>query len=223
MHFFRRSWAFLFFALLLQLIFNPCLETEFGVAGKWILISLNSLVVITVVHKLAIGRVRFIVALLLGIPTLVLYWIPRSTALDLTMSILTGCLYLYAVLLLLPYLLRAHKIGIDELFGASSLYILIGLTWALLYLVLEITIPGSFHISDAHNPDGVLLLGDFTYYSFVTLTTLGYGDLVPVSCQARSLAILEAISGLLTLSVVFARIVSLYAAQLVGGDKKRDV
>ena len=220
MRFFQRTWAFLFSALLLQLIFNPCLETEFGVAGKWILISLNSLVVIAIIHKLTLGRIRFIVAVLLGIPTLVLYWIPRSPALDLAMSILTGSLYLYAVLLLLPYLLRAHRIGIDELFGASSLYILIGLTWALLYLVLEITIPGSFHIADAQNPDGALYLGDFTYYSFVTLTTLGYGDLVPVTCQARSLAVLEAVSGLLTLSVVFARIVSLYAAQLFEADKK---
>lgn len=105
-------------------------------------------------------------------------------------------------------------------FGAASLYILIGLSWAILYLILETTLPGSFHIADAHNPDGVLSLGDFTYYSFVTLTTLGYGDMVPVSCQARSLATLEAISGLLTLSVVVARIISLHAAQLLEEDKK---
>ena len=67
--------------------------------------------------------------------------------------------------------------------------------------------PGSFYASSVHNPTGVFTFPDFIYYSFVTLATLGYGDITPLTAQARSLAILETASGTIYIAVLIARLV----------------
>ena len=95
----------------------------------------------------------------------------------------------------------------DVLYGAISVYLMIGLTWSVAYLLLENLYPGSFYIDAAHNPDGYLNLSDLLYYSYVTLTTLGYGDITLVTSQARSLAFLEAVCGVLYVAVLVARLV----------------
>lgn len=208
-------WEFLFTALILQMVFNPCMRTSYGEAAPWYAVVFNSLVILTIIHKLSDHWAHLVGGLLLGLPSLVLIWIPGREALDVILVAFLGVLYLFAIAMLIPKLLKMRDVGISELFGAGSLYILFGLAWALLYRFLEYTIPGSFQLNIGLTPD----LGDFIYYSFVTLTTLGYGDIVPISCQARSLAILEAISGLLTLSLIVARLISLNAAKIMKEDQ----
>lgn len=68
--------------------------------------------------------------------------------------------------------------------------------------------PGSFQM-----PQGTINQATFTYYSYVTLTTLGYGDITPISTPARSLALLEAMMGQLYLAVLIARLVGIHIAQ----------
>jgi len=97
-----------------------------------------------------------------------------------------------------------HAIS-DRVFGAVVLYLLLGLIWAVAYSTLETAAPGSF----AGAPHDEFERADWVYFSFVTLTTVGYGDITAVARGARTLAILEALIGQLYPAVIIARLVSL--------------
>jgi hypothetical protein len=105
----------------------------------------------------------------------------------------------------------------ERLAASLSFYLLLGLMFALLFTVIAELLPGSFHFS-ATRPAAVTArpLADLIYFSFVTLATLGYGDIVPLSPSAKGLAILEAILGQIYLVVVVARLVSLYGKSEAG-------
>jgi voltage-gated potassium channel Kch len=94
--------------------------------------------------------------------------------------------------------------------------LLIGISFASLYHLTYLITPGAFYYGV--DPGAILTFSDFVYFSFVTLATLGYGDIVPMTAQARSFAILEAITGALYLAVLIAKIVSLTITTNV--DKK---
>jgi hypothetical protein len=104
--------------------------------------------------------------------------------------------------------------GVDRerIFASLSLYLMLGLIFALLFVLIDMFLPGSFNYpaillaNDPSNKPLTLLM----YFSYVTLATLGYGDIVPLSGPARGLAILEAMIGQLYLVLVVARLVSLY-------------
>ena len=97
-----------------------------------------------------------------------------------------------------------HAVG-DRVFGAIVLYLLLGLIWGVVYAVLGAHSPGAF--AGHAGADGTLT--DWVYFSFVTLTTVGYGDITPVATSARSLAMLEALTGQLYPAIIIARLVSL--------------
>ncbi len=97
-----------------------------------------------------------------------------------------------------------HAIG-DRVFGAIVLYLLLGLIWGVLYAALGAHSPDAF----AGHPGADGGLTDWVYFSFVTLTTVGYGDITPVATSARSLAMLEALTGQLYPAIIIARLVSL--------------
>ena len=99
----------------------------------------------------------------------------------------------------------------ERLAAALGFYLLLGLIFAFLFTVITELRPGSFHFATARPPEfAARPLADMVYFSFVTLATLGYGDIVPLSSSAKGLAILEAILGQIYLVVLVARLVSLY-------------
>jgi hypothetical protein len=94
--------------------------------------------------------------------------------------------------------------------GAIVVYLLLGGLWALLYQVVALTIPHAFRLSeDLAGGDPNALQRMMTYYSFITLTTTGYGDITPIHPVARTLAMLEALVGQLYPAITLARLVSL--------------
>lgn len=103
--------------------------------------------------------------------------------------------------------LRRGSVTRERLYAASSVYLLAGLAFALTYHWLERVQPGSLRGSGGAG--GPFDLDDAVYFSFVTLATLGYGDVVPVTPVARSLAIVEAVGAQLFVAVLIARLVSL--------------
>ena len=100
------------------------------------------------------------------------------------------------------------EMNANRLFGAVCVYLLLGTLWALMYAVLNMLDSESF-AGNLHGSDGV----DWVYYSFVTLTTLGYGDILPASATARVLAYSEAVVGVFYMAVLVAALVSSYAAE----------
>jgi hypothetical protein len=97
------------------------------------------------------------------------------------------------------------KPAVDRIIGAVVLYLLIGVNWAVAYALIDGVHPGSF----TGGTGEALGIRHWTYFSFVTLTTVGYGDIVPAARVARSMAMVEALVGQLYPAVILARLVSL--------------
>jgi hypothetical protein len=91
--------------------------------------------------------------------------------------------------------------------GAIAVYLLLGLTWGIAYILIELQTPGSFNLGIAS--DRSQLSSDMMYYSIVTLTTVGYGDITPLSAAARNLSNLEGLVGQLYPAILLGRLVSL--------------
>lgn len=117
------------------------------------------------------------------------------------LAIITGAI--------LAYIFRRQDIDADIIAGAIVAYLLMALMWSLLYGVLETTHPGSFKLAD-----GVTFTGRelFTYFSFVTITTVGYGDIIPVTPVARAFSNLEAVVGQLYLVILVSWLVGMYVS-----------
>ena len=101
-------------------------------------------------------------------------------------------------------------VNLELIFGAVSAYLLLGVAWGFLHTLVELLQPGAYLVPRELNPDGILNNADFLYFSFTTLTTLGYGDITPVTSQARSMVILEAVTGVFYLAVLISRLIGLY-------------
>ena len=105
-------------------------------------------------------------------------------------------------------LLSSDSIDLNKVIGGICIYLLLGMTWAFFYLFINIAIPDSFDgLTSTEIGDQVI---DLIYFSFVTLTTLGYGDLTPVRPLARTVAYLEAIVGQFYVAVLVAWLVAMY-------------
>jgi hypothetical protein len=112
-------------------------------------------------------------------------------------------LTIFALLMIQTFLVTgrawAHRIA-----AAVAVYLLLGLIWARLYETVELLAPGSFRVAAGEHLSSASLV----YFSFVTLATVGYGDLTPIHLIARNLAVLEAITGQLYMVILISRLVS---------------
>jgi hypothetical protein len=142
--------------------------------------------------------------------------------------LVAACVFAFALYHILRAILAGHVSG-DAIFGAVCGYLLLGIIWALLYSAIETAWPGSFSESAAlKSLDGKATVDRniLTYYSFITLATVGYGDVTPVAPLARTLAWIEAIAGQIYLATLVAGLVGLKVSQAIrdssGKDDNRD-
>ncbi len=118
-------------------------------------------------------------------------------------------LMLFSTYCVLRYVLRSRTISRDQIYAGISMYLMFGFAFGAVFHLVSILDPTSFGATgDAVGRAGT---PDLMYFSFVTLATLGYGDIVPRTNFARSIAILEALVGMLYIAVFMARLVSLHA------------
>jgi hypothetical protein len=210
---FRRfSTVQLLIALAVLLICAPFVEELEG--GHLILSVLFSLVLIAAVVAVADRKRTLAIALVLAVPAITARWINHFRPDLVHPSVFLICaLVLLAFVIghLLSIILRAPVVTVDVLCASIAAYLMLGLTWTVAYwLVDQVTPGGAF----SFNTDrGEHSMNGFTgfYFSFITLSTVGYGDITPVSQAARWLAALEAMTGLLYVAVLIARLVSLYS------------
>jgi voltage-gated potassium channel len=184
--------------------------------------GLIALLLVAAILSLCFERHQRLFSLLLGIPTVLLFVgghaLPdEASALVLFAGHLCEVLFLFgASVLIVKSLFIARHLTFDSILGAVCGYLFLGLAWAVLYSMIEGFRPGSFEIgpklvtgSDPARPLPHVL----TYYSFVTLTTVGYGDISPVSPATRTLAWVEAVTGQFYMAVIVAGLVSVMAAK----------
>ena len=105
----------------------------------------------------------------------------------------------------LGHVLDGSEVNTNKLYAVCCVYLLAGIAWAFLYAITEMISPGSFRFPVDNDPAG--MMQRLIYFSLVTLTTLGYGDISPISQFARTVAALEAIFGQAYLAVLVARVV----------------
>jgi voltage-gated potassium channel len=124
---------------------------------------------------------------------------------------------------ILGYVLHSGSVTIDRIFAAVCVYMLIGFAWAFGYAFLEEMTPGSLApLHDAGPTDYVTHILELRYFSFMTLTTVGYGDIIPRSAAARTMAVIEAVMGQIYLAVLVARLVGLHIVYTMGQRSRSD-
>jgi voltage-gated potassium channel len=120
---------------------------------------------------------------------------------------------------ILGYVLRSGRVTSDKIFAAICVYLLLGFTWSYAYALLDEMQPGSFAaLTETARTDYVARVMELRYFSFMTLTTVGYGDVLPRSAAAQTMAVLEAVTGQIYLAVLVARLVGLH---IVHGNTHR--
>jgi hypothetical protein len=157
-----------------------------------------------------------LVAIAFGIPTCLLSLGGHLLAGQLTnrVVLIGHCLmvafYFWAAVLIVASLFRRQALSLDSVFGTICGYLLLGMAWGVLYSMLDTVWPGSFEVGSRLTeqvPADHSRIDLFTYYSFITLTTVGYGDVTPLSTPARTCAWLEALTGQFYLAVLVAGLV----------------
>ena len=124
---------------------------------------------------------------------------------------------------ILASVLRAGRITADKIYGAICVYFLIGYAWAFGYAIIDELQPGSFSGPAETGPvDYVARVMQMRYFSFITLTTVGFGDIVPRSQAARTFATLEAVVGQIYLAVLVARLVGLHIVHAHSSESSKE-
>jgi Ion channel len=210
--FHRFSAVELLVALALLFVFFPFVEEVKG--GDVIVSVLLSLVLISAVIAVANRGLTLVVALFLMIPAIAGRWINhfRPDLVPPAVFLISGLvLVAFVVINLLRFVLRAPSVNGEVLSASISAYLMLGLMWTMAYwLVDQLTPGGAFAFNTNAGKESMNGFNAF-YFSFITLSTVGYGDITPVTRIARWLAATEAMTGLLYVTVLIARLVSLYS------------
>jgi len=123
--------------------------------------------------------------------------------------------FFFTALIIFRHVLSFGPVYADRVHAALSVYILLALAWACIYAFIEIVSPGAFSLAAgstaaAARPQGSSLLGDMLHLSIATLTSTGYGDILPVAPFARSMSQLEQLIGVFYIAVLISRLIGLY-------------
>jgi hypothetical protein len=196
-------------------LFFACAPFVEEIKGGDLIVSfLLSLVLLSAVVAVAERRSTLVVAILLAVPTFAARWANHfwPDRVPPGVFLIGGLLmFIFVVAQLLHFVLRAPSVTTEVLCASISAYLMLGLIWTLAYWLVDRLTPGGAFSFNTNT--GEHSINGFTgfYFSFATLSTVGYGDITPVSRFARWLAAMEAMTGLLYVAVLIARLVSLYS------------
>jgi hypothetical protein len=180
-----------------------------------------SLVLLAALYAFRTTRYYFVTALILVVPSIgsrVVLLFTASPAIEAAGAI-TSCLFLtVTIIALVSRLFIVKSVTLDTISAAICAYLLMGVAFAYAFAVIELYHPGSFSTALFQRPAGdvaplMASLHSFIYYSFVCLTTTGFGDISPVSEGARTLSVMESVFGQLYMAILIARLVGLEVAQ----------
>jgi voltage-gated potassium channel len=212
----------LLISILLVFTISPLLVTFRH--GVLILNVIGAMVVLAGAYTLSERKHLFTIAIVLSVISIIATWLlvvfQQHWAVVLAHTCIIVLVFFFAVTIL-GYVLRSGRVTADRIFAAICVYMLIGYGWAFVYALLDEIFPGSFAaLAEAGRNDYTHRVMQFRYFSFMTLTTVGYGDVLPRSETARTLAALEAVMGQIYLAVLVARLVGLHIVHSHNSDSR---
>jgi hypothetical protein len=209
----KGRFTFLLVSMFAFILFHPLIVEE-GLRGRGITNLFFFAIVLSSVR--AVHRERRRMWVLYAAVTLFImadwtsFFTPGLVSTDVVQAATHVVLFVIVTGLILAYVLGEGEITFDRLSAAVCAYIFIGLIWADLFSIIEALRPGAIAIAEGYGDTPSLPI---LYFSFVTLTSLGYGDVAPVHGFARALAYTEAMIGQLYLAVLIGRLVGSYAGR----------
>jgi hypothetical protein len=214
----RHRFTILMVTFLCVLLIYPIVE-HFDLIGIDFLLNVFvSLLLLSCILALSDNRRQAIVAALVIVPAIFLDWVDvfqTSRNFEIFVYLYRIGAYGFICYHILRYALRSGPVDIERIAAAVNVYLFLGLIWRDMYSLTNTLVHGAFNLEQ-------LSQNDFLYYSFVTLSTLGYGDILPLIGPAKALAYIEAIVGQLYLTILVARLVGLHIAQTETAYRDRD-
>jgi hypothetical protein len=208
---YKDRFLFLIVFIVALIVLGPFMEGFIGL--RYFMDLFFSIIFIATIYAASQKRHHIIIAAVLIIPALLAVWtpdIPKHNTL-LTIGYICGLfVFAFAVISILKYIFTEETVTRQTISAAVSVYLLIALMWTFIYRLIENLYPASFAVAHSRLEGAENI---YLYFSLVTITTLGYGDITPVGGQAVSLAVLEAITGQIYLVVVVAWFVGLYVSR----------
>jgi len=167
---------------------------------------------------LAVGRRRrtLVIAVVLVSLALVARWIKLfwDDAVPVEFYLIPALIFIgFVIVQFLLFILRAPRVDSEVLCAGVAGYLLLGILWMFAYILVARVHPGSFSYNVGPPPEHSLASFDAFYFSYITLSTVGYGDITPVTHVARTLAMTEAMTGTIYIAVLISRLVALYSSQ----------
>jgi len=218
-----KSYRFLtlLISLLVFIIIYPVMRDS-GVGIKLISFFLTA-VLIAGVYAVAVRKQQLIVGTLLACCALAASWTNHFVAgpIAFTLNYSFNLIFVgYVLVIIFIYVIKSKKITANTIIASLCVYLLLCLFWTFIYVLIELVSPGAFSLLGGEQG----LVGSSSeiashkfpalfYYSIVTITTLGYGDITPMTNLARSISALEAVFGQIYLTVLVARLVGLHINQ----------
>ena len=212
----RNRFSFLLISIVFFMILRPFVEDLVGLS--FLMEIFVTAILLSGIYAVSEDRVSLVFALLTGLPALLTNWsfqLLKTPSLLLIHHICAGLFFGVATIIIIRHLVNQKEITVDLIWGAVCGYFLLGFMWGDIFSLLETIQPGSFNLREQ---GGVPDIDSLIYFSFVTLATLGYGDIVPLTEKAASLSIIETIMGQMYLVVNIAALVAIRISQ----SKSRD-
>lgn len=209
---FRFSVRQILVSLVLLFIARPFLETSLGRLAETVLFTF---VLLSSLMAVGASRRQLFLSLVLILPALTFRWLSHLLSLRQNDPLPLICLafsFGFTIWQLLRFVVSAQRVDLDILCAGISIYLLLGQVWGFFYQLADRFSPVSFLFPGLPGHSASLSPDDAIYFSMTTITTAGYGDIIPASAYARTLATLESTTGVLFLAVLMGRLVAMHLA-----------
>jgi hypothetical protein len=188
--------------------------------GRLVVNAVNMVLLIATIAAVGRTTLSFVIALLLAIPAVWFQyaglWHDDDWQLAESWMFSAG-LYFVTTVYLLRYVFQPTVMTPDKLFGAAAVYLMIGVLWAYIYAIVGFFYPQSYMIV---GQPGYLVYADALYLSITVLTSTGFGDITPLTRQARGICMVEQITGALFVAILIARLAGVYPPRETYIDEK---
>jgi hypothetical protein len=166
---------------------------------------------IAAAYSISKSRLQLLIPLGLGGAAVIPLWeiaVPSRTVMETVDITLWIILTFYIGLMIFQDIMKAKRISSNEIYVAISVYLLIGVFFGMIYQIVLVFDPHAFHFNPTNFKNLTPTDGDLFYYSLITLSTVGYGDVSPVAPIARSISMIEAILGVMYVATMIARFIA---------------